>query len=324
MLKLSLVKFSMMALLLCVTTGCSLDYTIHEPAVSSFTYGSPQGNKLLIKVVDQRKDSVFHRPISNLRNVKITLVNMEDPIKWFSTSLEKELAARGVPVEVVAGDNPGTADMTLTIKNYQIVSHRMTGFSPWETYHSFRGELKGGNYSSIVIAYFANGHVPKWSMNEVEKPCFDIPMSILVKDVASQINQKILRYRAGNDQLVRINERITEKLAGDSEEACFPVIELGATNNLEGLPTLLKLADHKDQFVRACSLSAIGTLGAKDQLDFLQQKFSQYDYVDRFMALKSIGDIGTPEAVEFIKKSRSDAQYQSENAFLYYVNLFLD
>ncbi|KAF0216303.1 MAG: hypothetical protein FD174_3757 [Geobacteraceae bacterium] len=53
------------------------------------------------------------------------------------------------------------------------------------------------------------------------------------------------------------------------------------------------------------------------------KKFAQYDYVDRFMALKSIGDIGTPEAVDFIKKSRSDAQYQSENGFLYFVNLYL-
>ncbi|KAF0216304.1 MAG: hypothetical protein FD174_3758 [Geobacteraceae bacterium] len=89
----------------------------------------------------------------------------------------------------------------------------------------------------------------------------------VVKDVASKVNQKIFKYQAGKDKLDKIQAQITEKLAGDSEEACLPAIELGATNNLDGLPTLVKLADHNDQFVRACSLSAIGTLGAHDQLE---------------------------------------------------------
>jgi hypothetical protein len=304
-------------------TGCSLTYTIHDPQVSSFQYNMVPEKKLVIRVADQRKDVVFQRPISNLRNITIKLENMDEPIKWFASALEKELTARGIPVTVIANDQPVAADMTLVVKTYQIVSHRMTGFSPWETYHSFRGELTAGDQTSTIIAYFTNGHVPKWSMKEVEKPCFDIPMSIVVKDVASKINQRIFKYRAGNDKLDTINARISEKLAGDSEEACLPAIELGATNNLDGMPILMKLADHKDQFVRACSLSAIGTLGAQNQLDFLKQKFTQYDYVDRFMALKSIGDVGTPEAVDFIKKSRSDEHYKSENGFMYFVNLYL-
>jgi hypothetical protein len=273
--------------------------------------------------VDQRKDTVFHRPISNLKNIKVTLVNVEDPMKWLAISLGKEFEARGIPVEVIGEKQPNPADMTLTVKTYQIISHRMTGFSPWETYHSFRGELTAENRATTIIAYFANGHVPKWSMGELERPCFDWPMSIVVKDIASKINQCILGYHAGNDQVDKINARITEKLAGDSEEACLPAIELGATNNLNGLPILVKLADHKDQFVRACSLSAIGTLGAKDKLDFLINKFSKYDYVDRFMALKSIGDIGTADAVDFIRKSRNDPQYKDENGFLYFVSLYL-
>ncbi|KAF0216307.1 MAG: hypothetical protein FD174_3761 [Geobacteraceae bacterium] len=175
----NLVKFSVIALFFCLSTGCSLKYTIHDPQASSFQYDSVSGKKLVMRVVDQRKDVVFQRPISNLRNIKINLENVEDPIKWFATALEKEFAARGLPVEVIANGQPAAVDMTLTVKTYQIVSHRMTGFSPWETYHSFRGELTADGKTSTIIAYFANGHVPKWSMSEVEKPCFDIPMSIL-------------------------------------------------------------------------------------------------------------------------------------------------
>ena len=128
-------KYFVSALFLCMITGCSLSYTIHDPQVSSFQYDSVPSKKLVIKVVDQRKDLVFQRQISNLRNVKITLINVEDPIKWFANALEKELIARGISVEVIANGQPVTADMTLTVKTYQIVSHRMTGFSPWETYH---------------------------------------------------------------------------------------------------------------------------------------------------------------------------------------------
>lgn len=323
-MKACLAKSFIAALFLCLVTGCSLSYTIHDPQVSSFKYDSVATKKLVIRVVDQRKDLIFQRPISNLRNIKIELKNVEDPIKWFANALEKELTARGIPAEVTTSDKPDAADIILTIKTYQIVSHRMTGFSPWETYHSFRAEMTVNNQTSKIVAYFTNGHVPKWSMNEVEKPCFDIPMSIVVKDVASKINQKIFKYQAGKDYLDRLNARIEEKLSSDSEEACLPAIELGGTNNPAGLPSLLKLVEHKDQFVRACSLSAIGTLGAKDQLNLLENKFNQLDYVDQFMALKSIADIGTPEADDFIKKTRSNSRYQSENGYVYFMNLYME
>lgn len=323
-MKNSFVQYVVMAVFLSLVTGCSLSYTIHEPQVSSFRYNSVPVKKVVIKVVDQRKDLIFQRQISNLRNLKLELKNVEDPIKWFAIALEKELVARGVPAEVITSDKAEAEDMSLIIKTYQIVSHRMTGFSPWETYHSFKAELKAGNQTNTIIAYFTNGHVPKWSMKEVEKQCFDIPMSIVVKDVASKINQTIFKLQAGKDQLDSINGRIEQKLATDSEEACLPAIEMGATNNQAGLPYLLKLVEHKDQFLRACSLSAIGTLGAKEQLDLLKVKFAQFDYVDQFMALKAIGDIGTPEAIDFIKKTRTDSKYQSENGYVYFMNLYMD
>lgn len=314
-------KFAMAVLFLCTATGCTLSYTIHDPQVSSFQYQSVAEKKTTLRVTDQRKDPVFQQPIDNLKKVKIELKNVEDPVKWFASSLEKELAARGIPVRVVTDDQP--ADMTLNIKKYQIVSYRVSGFSPWETYHSFRGELTAGGQTSDIFAYFANGHVPKWSMGELERPCFEIPMSIVVKDVASKINQQVFKYQAGNEYVEKINGVIVQKLAGDSEEGCLPAIELGATNNPAGLSYLLKLADHENQFVRACSLSAIGTLGTKDQLDFLKNKFTKYDYVDHFMALKSIGDMGTPDADEFIKSTKSNNQFKSENGYVYFMNLYL-
>ena len=87
------IKGLVAAVFVYVMTGCTLSYTIQDPQVSSFTYDSVSAKKVVIKVVDARKDLVFQRPISNLRNIKIELKNAEDPIQWSSAALEKELSA---------------------------------------------------------------------------------------------------------------------------------------------------------------------------------------------------------------------------------------
>ena len=77
-------------------------------------------------------------------------------------------------------------------------------------YHSFMGELKSGNQTVPVISYFLYGKVPVWSMSEIQKPCFDMPMSILVKEIASKINRSALHYSASDVNLKEINERMEE------------------------------------------------------------------------------------------------------------------
>ena len=53
------IKGLVAAVFVYVMTGCSLAYTIHDPQVSSFTYDSVSAKKVIIKVVDARKDQVF-------------------------------------------------------------------------------------------------------------------------------------------------------------------------------------------------------------------------------------------------------------------------
>jgi uncharacterized lipoprotein YajG len=332
-MKENFVKFLMTALFLCVITGCVTIPPVRDPQPSSFQYDSVSEKKIIIRVVDQRKDPDFYA--AYLRDNKSTpkLAGVEDPIKWFTTALERELTARGIPVQVVAKDPPVAADITLNIKVYQIVSHVASGWSPYETYHSFKGELTAGDQTQgNIIAYFTNSHTiniapfsgsTEKKLKKYVETLFNLPMSTVVKDVASKINQKIFKYQAGRDKLDKINARIGENIGRDQDEACYPAIELGATNNLDGTPTLVKLADHKDVTVRACALSAIGTLGAHNQLDFLKQKYAQRAYIDSFMALKSIGDIGTPAAVDFLKISQNDDRHQSERGFQYLIKLYL-
>lgn len=319
-----LLRLTFVIVLAGLFAGCSLKYTINEPKVSGIKYDIAEKKHFVMQVVDQRSDKNFHQGISNLKNLKLELENVEDPIKWLSQTLEKEFIARGISLEITSKELKNPPDLVLTVKKYQIVSRRVSGFSPWESYHSFMGELKAGDQTCTIRAYFFNGKVPVWSMSEIQEPCFNTPMSIIVKEIASKVNSCALHYTLSGEKLKAINNQVEEKVKSGAEDACFSLLELGGSNNPDAMQSLIKMADTQDRFNRACALSAIGILGAQNELEFLKKKYEQYSEADRFMALKSIGDIGTPEAIDFVKKAKQNSQYSSENGLKNCVDLYLE
>lgn len=305
-------------------TGCSLKYTISEPVVSEIKYDKGEKKRVVMKVVDQRADLVFHQKTSNLKNVNIELANMEHPIQWLSGALEKEFASRDIPLEITDKDSLTAPDLILNVKKYQIVSRRVSGYSPWESMHSFMGELKTADKSCTIPAYFFNGKVPIWSMSEVEEPCFNMPISVMVKEIVSKINHCALNYSVSDERLEQMRTLAEQKIQAGTGDAYIPVIGLGSSNNPEAMKALKTFSDAKDRFIRGCALSAIGTLGAENEFEFLKNRYEKYEEVDKFMALKSIGDIGSPEAMEFIKQAKQNRLYSGEDGFKYCVDLFLD
>lgn len=317
-------KIALMVMVAFLFAGCGIKYTIKDPVVSTMKYDKGSKKSAVLQVVDQRSNMVFHDKLAGLSRANIELENIADPIAWLSQSLEKEFAARNVPVQVVDGNVKNQADIVLTVKKFQIVSRRATGWSPWESYHSFRGELTAGGKTTVIRAYFFNGKVPVWSMKEIEEPCFNMPLSLLVKEIASKINNIALNYSAGNEMISSIGAEAAEKAKTKDDNACFPLFELGGANNSNAMTALVSFADNGDRFIRACALSAIGTLGAQKQFEFLQKKYAQYDEVDKYMALKSIGDVGTPQAMDFVRKATNDPLYEKEMAFKYCADLYLE
>ena len=317
-------RFLLIAMVMFVFTGCGLKYTIKDPVVSTFKYDKGPKQTVVLQVIDQRSVMAFHDKLGGLSHVSIELENIANPVAWLSQSLEKEFAARDVPVQVVYGDVKNPADFVLTVKKFQIVSRRMTGFSPWESYHSFRGEVTSGGKTTELRAYFFNAKMPIMIMHEIEEPCFNMPLSLLVKEIASKINTIALNYSVGNALIMDISDHAAEKAKSNNEDTCFLLYELGGSNNPDAMKSLVTFSDNDDRFIRACALSAMGTLGARDQFDFLQKKYLQYEEIDKYMALKSIGDIGTPQAMDFVRKAKSDPLYDKEMAFKYVVDLYLE
>ncbi len=305
-------------------SGCSVKYTIKEPAVSDMKYDKGPAIPVVLKVVDERSNKEFHQKLAGLSRATVKLENIDDPIAWLSQSLEKEFAARNIPVKVVDRNDKGAANIVLTIKKYDVVSRRLNAYTPWESFHSFRGEVTAGRKTCDIRAFFFNGKVPMWSMGEVEEPCFNMPMSLIVKEIASKINACAIDSSAGDAAVNAIKVRAEELAKNKDDKACFPLFELGGTNNPSAMKALVTFADNNDRFVRACALSAIGTLGPRNQFEFLKKRYEQYDEIDKYMALKSIGDIGTRQAVDFVKKAKSDPLYEKEYGFRYCADLYAE
>lgn len=307
-----------------LTSGCSLKYAIDEPTPSHFTYQNVEKKDVVMKVIDQRDDTKFSPGISALKSVDIVFENVPDPVAWLSRGMEKEFAARGIPMQIVGKDSNAPSDMTLTIRKYQVVNHRASGFSAWEAYHLFLGQVTRGDKSCTIPAYFFNSKIPVWSMDEIGKPCLSMPMSIMVKEIVSKINQCVFNYSTGDEDLKKMEALTLEKIKPETEFACFPSIELGGTNNPAAMKTLQKIAENEDSLVHSCAVSAMGTLGAQAQFDYLADKFVKFSNNDKVIPLKSIGDIGSTQAIDFIRKVKADKLYEDEDGVKYCVDLYLD
>jgi hypothetical protein len=313
--------------------GCAVSYTVKEPVPSSIDYGTKDIKPLVLTVIDIRtgSDSIFVAKVlgvggSMSDSVSITIDSMADPIGYFAQQLQRELNSRGIPVKCVVGKT-ATEGLVLLIHRYQIVNVRATGFSPWEACHIFYGTITMDKQEKTIKAYFYNGKTPMWDIKEVEEPCFTIPVSIIIKDVASKINRALFNLRAPDAKINELTAQIDAETGKDKKDPYdrpfWKVLELGYTNNPKATEPLKKYTQDSDEFFKSCALSSLGTLGADGQLEFLIQQYrAAGGYNDKYMAAKSIGDIGTPAALQVLQDMKKDKAYSSESGLKYCVDLY--
>ena len=310
-------------------SGCSLTYAVKDPVISSIDYGKKDLTPITLNIIDMRAgdDLAFTvarlGPSGDVTKFPITLKNMENPIDYFAQNLEKELKSRTIPVKCVVGKT-ATNELTLEIIRYQIINRRATGFSPWEAMHIFSGNIIKDGKKTPIKAFFYGGKTPVWSMNELEEPCFNIPISIIIKDVASKINRVVFNYTAPDEKIDRLTAEINSEIGKTVEGPFWKVLELGYTNNHKALDPLKRYSQQGEEFFRSCALSSIGTLGVEDQLEFLKQRYNgaMGSFNDRYMAVKAIGDLGTIEALKFINAIKKDSAYIKEAGLKYCVDLY--
>jgi hypothetical protein len=323
------VKIAGALALLILFAGCGLHYTVKEPVISSTSYITDDATQKILTIVDKRTGMDASFLLGQLgagaemsKDVIFSLDNIDDPIGFFAKHLERELVSRKIPVKCVVGKNV-EGGLTLIINRYQIANRRAIGFSPWESFHIFSGTIIEGGREKVIKSYFYNGKAPVWSMKEIEEPCFTIPMSIIIKDVASKINQAVFNLRSADEKVRALASEIDAEVSKDNYSGFWKVLELGYTNNPEAIEPLKKFSRMGDEFYRSCGVSSIGTLGAVDQLEFLKARYKDGWYNDRYMAAKAIGDLGTPAAKQVLESIKNDAAYAKEGGLKYCVDLYL-
>ncbi len=337
-MKQSMTKFhSLIGIVVAITMamflgGCSLKYTVTEPVTSSIDYGKGDIAPLNLTIIDERTggDSVFLAKVLGPKggssdSISLTIDNMDDPVGYFALQLEKELRSRRIPVKCIVGKTAADG-MILKLHKYQIVNIRATGFSPWEACHLFYGTIIADGQSKPIKAYFYNGKTPWWSMKEIEEPCFTIPISIIIKEVASKINRAVFNLQASDQKIDNLTAEIDSELGKDHKDPYrrpfWKVLELGYTNNPNAMGPLKKYVQDKDAFFISCALTAIGTLGAEGQLEFLTEQYITGTYNHKYMAAKAIGDMGTPEALKVLKDLKNDKAYTDEGGLKYCLDLY--
>ncbi|MGE3539152.1 MAG: HEAT repeat domain-containing protein, partial [Candidatus Tectimicrobiota bacterium] len=206
----------------------------------------------------------------------------------------------------------GPADLTLQVLTYRMRNLRTSGFSPYHTFTTFSADLITGESPQRITAYFKNSKVPVWAFREVERPCYQIPLEVIVKEIAAKLNARVFGRVATTEVVHKIAASITSGPADAASEEYLKVLELGYTNNPEAVALLVSLTNRKETLMRAAAVSALGMLGAKDQLPLLKQIYETNDHLVKAMALKSIGDLDTPEANAFVRSVKQSEDYADD------------
>jgi hypothetical protein len=291
-------------LLLAGAVGCTKRFIIKPPMPSSITYEQPHSDETLLGVTDSRPEENAKVSSGTLSAVLDGLEGNE--ASFFGQQIERELKARGENLRFSGGAG---APVRLDIKTLRIRNKRTSGFSPYWTYTTFSADLHDGAESLRVTSYFKNGKVPVWTFNEVTDPTYNTPISIVVKEAATKISNRIFGSHASAEEVERIAAEIA---AAPLKTAYLKVYELGYTNSPYAKPHVLRLLAHDNAMIRAAAISSLGMLRATDQLDLLKQIYRDREKLEKQMALKSIGDMDTPESRAFIEDVAASDSYEKE------------
>lgn len=283
-----------------IIQGCSLNIPIDNPSVSELPYTQHNNSGTVqLKLEDSLSDA---HQISHGR-IKINLLSNERPLEtvpFVFASLKKELESRGLPIEY--------SDSALTIvelHGFDILNHRVSGFSPMVTISTLKAELKTEGGSKRISAMVKRGKVPVWTMAEINDPCYNEPIELLIKELAAKINKEVFGFALNDNQVDRLVAKINSE-ANESRLSYFDVYELGFSNNPKAIEPLKEFTKHGSDYVRMAAISSLGILGAEEFFDGLKSIYRTGNlWQDRGMALKAIGDLGSEQALMFLKEEKN-------------------
>jgi hypothetical protein len=190
-------------------------------------------------------------------------------VRFLQEHTAKALQARGVDGRF-SGENP---QLTIVLQQFRMRNYRASGLHPSVTATTLRVE-----------------------------PCYNIPLSLVVKAYASTVRRMVLNYQAPDTKVQQLADSMTTQYHPTSS---LEVFTWGFTNNPKAIPVIVQRTTHASEVVRWAAIASLGTLNAVEHLAYLQEIVPAPTRrpVEKGYALKSIGDLGTPAARAFLQKT---------------------
>ncbi|MBV8497449.1 MAG: HEAT repeat domain-containing protein, partial [Gammaproteobacteria bacterium] len=201
-----------------------------------------------------------------------------DAFAWLAAQTVREMAARGLPVQLGSGA-PG-ADAVL-VKHIHIENRRVSGFSPFETFTSVSADVVTPAGTQRIVTFIKRGKVPVWSFNEVIEPTYGDPMGLTAKELAAKLARILFDARLSDSQV----DLVVAKTNGAKVDY-RDVYELGFSNNPHAIPQLVALTSNADDEVHQAAYSSLGILRDSQHYDLLMTEATNAkdDWEDRAVA----------------------------------------
>ncbi len=186
------------------------------------------------------------------------------------------------------------------------------GLGNYVTITSLGADISSGKETKRITAYFRRGYYMKNTFSEVIEPCYNIAVSLVIREFAAKINRFYYKLQASNadvDELIRDTDEQYDQLS------YLNVYELGFSGNLRAVPALVRYTGHDNDLVRLAAISALGTIGAESELDRLRGIYESGPAKERDVAIKAIGDLDSEEARSLMRQIISRANSPRGRAF---------
>ncbi len=300
-----LVSVAVAAAVLLGASGCTKTFNVRPvspPYAGLEATSQPGASSLGIRDVRGAKE----KPL-NFGTLKVVTRGMTDEMGYLAANLANALRAQGISITTTPD---GSGDLVLDVRTFRIRNLRTSGYSPYHSFTTFAADLHHEGKTSRITAYFKGSKTPVWSFNEVERPCYQIPVEAVVREVAAKINAHVFGRRASDERVQALAAAISSRPSDSGSEEYLKVLELGYTNSPAAVGPLVALTERKETLMRAAAVSSLGMLRATEQLPLLERIYAENTHVVKAMALKSIGDLETPESRAFLDRIRQSKDYR--------------
>ncbi len=306
-------------LIICVMllSGCTKSFDIRPVSVPYNVFPSSDNMETqYLALHDARTEA--DKPL-NIGTLTVELRHMGNELDYLGENISRVLKAEGINVLY---NNAPQANIKLSVLKFRIRNLRTSGFSPYHTFTTFSADLIHNGETKRITSYFKNSKTPVWTFREVERPCYQVPVEVVVKEIAAKLNRYIFKRVTPSEQVKKLAASINLEIADAASEQYLKVLELGYTNNPVAIELLLPLTKHRETIMREAAISALGMLGANEQFELLKKIYDTKEKIDKTMALKSIGDLDTPEARAFLDQVKMSEAYKEDETIREVADLY--